>query len=282
VTMPTRPTDRPTDGPIDRPREAASRAADSDWLARVARVGLAARGLIYVLVGALALEVARGGSARTDQKGAMSKIAEQPFGQTMLWIVAVGLLAYGLWRIGEGIWGRREETDDKKRTVKRLESVVSGLVNIALSLLAARIAVGVGSSSGGDMTSKLLDAKGGETILLVIGLVLIGVGIAMAWRGLKTDFEKQLKTGEMSPRTYAVVRRLGQAGYLARGAVVALVGGLVIKAAIDHDPEKASGVDVALKSLAEAPFGKILLGIAAIGLICFGAYSFAEVRYRRL
>ena len=200
----------------------------------------------------------------------------------MLWIVAVGLLAYGLWRLGEGIWGRREETDEKKRTVKRLESVASGLLNIALSLVAAQIAVGSGSSGDGDQTSRLLDAKGGETIIFVIGLVLIGVGIALAWRGLKTDFEKQLKSGEMSPRTYAVVRRLGQAGYLARGVVVALVGGLVIKAAVDHDPEKASGIDLALKSMAEAPFGKFLLGLTALGLICFGAYSFAEVRYRRL
>jgi hypothetical protein len=278
VSIPTRPTDRPTDGP----REAGARAADSDWLARAARVGLAARGLIYILVGALAIEVARGGSAQTDQKGAMNKIAEQPFGQTLLWIVAVGLLAYGLWRLGEGIWGRREETDDKKRAVKRLESVASGLINIALSLLAARIAIGSGSSGGGDQTSRLLDANGGETIVFVIGLVLIGVGVALAWRGLKTDFEKQLKSGEMSSRTYAVVRRLGQAGYLARGVVVAMVGALVIKAAVDHDPEKASGVDVALKSIAEAPFGKVLLGLTALGLICFGAYSFAEVRYRRL
>jgi hypothetical protein len=273
VTMPTIPTNRPL--------ESASRVADSDWLARFARVGLAARGLIYVLVGGLAIEVARGGSARTDQKGAMHKIAEQPFGQTMLWVVAAGLLAYGLWRLGEGMWGRREETDNKKRTVKRIESVASGLVNIALSLTAARVAMGSGGGKG-DLTSRLLDAKGGETIMFVIGLVLIGVGFALAWRGLKTDFEKQLKSGEMGPRTYAVVRRLGQAGYLARGVVVALVGGLVIKAAIDHDPEKASGVDLALKSLADAPFGKFLLGLAALGLICFGAYSFAEVRYRRL
>ena len=278
MTMPTRPTDRP----IERPRAAASRAADSDWLARAARVGLAARGLIYVLIGALAVQVALGDSERTDQKGALQKIAEQPFGQTMLWVVAAGLVAYGLWRIGEGIWGRREETDDKKRTVKRVESVASGLVNIALGLMAARVATGSGGSSGSDLSSRLLDAKGGEAIMVVIGLVLISVGIGLAWRGLKTDFERQLKSGEMSPRTYAVVRRLGQAGYLARGAVVALVGGLVIKAALDHDPQKASGVDVALKSLAEAPFGKFLLGLAALGLICFGAYSFAEARYRRL
>jgi Domain of Unknown Function (DUF1206) len=282
VTVPARPTDHPADPAIDHPRAAASRAADSDWLARAARVGLAARGLIYILVGALAIQVALGGSERTDQKGALGKIAEQPFGRSLLWIVAAGLLAYGLWRLGEGIWGRREVTDEKKRTVKRVESIASSLINIFLALTAVRIATGSGSSSGGDLSSSLLNANGGETIVLVIGLVLIGVGIALAWRGLKTDFEEQLKTGEMSPRTYDVVRRLGQAGYLARGAVVALVGGLVIKAAMDHDPEKASGFDVALKSLAEAPFGKFLLGLAALGLICFGAYSFAEVRYRRL
>ena len=274
MTMPTRPT--------VRPRQAASRAADSDWLARAARVGLAARGLIYILVGVLAVQVAFGDSERTDQKGALQKIAEQPFGRSLLWIIAAGLLAYGLWRLGEGFWGRREETDDKKRAVKRVVSVASGLVNIALGLTAARVATGSSSSSGGDLSRSILDANGGETIMFVIGLVLIGVGIALAWRGLNTDFEQELKTGEMSSRMYAVVRRLGQAGYLARGVVVALVGGLVIKAALDHDPQKASGVDLALKSLAEAPFGKLLLGLAALGLICFGAYSFAEVRYRRL
>jgi hypothetical protein len=277
VTMPIRPTDRPMDGR----RGAASRAADSDWLARAARVGLAARGLIYVLVGALAIQVARGDSERTDQKGALQKIAEQPFGRSLLWVIAAGLLAYGLWRLGEGIWGRREVTDEKKRTLKRVESVASGLVNIALGLTAARVATG-SSSGGGDVSRNLLDANGGETIMFVIGLVLIGVGIALAWRGLTTDFEERLKTGEMSPRAYDVVHRLGQAGYLARGVVVGLVGVLVIKAAMDHDPDKASGFDLALKSLAEAPFGKLLLGSAALGLICFGAYSFAEVRYRRL
>jgi hypothetical protein len=258
------------------------RAANSDWLARAARVGLAARGLIYILVGALAIQVALGESERTDQKGALQKIAEQPFGRSLLWIIAVGLLAYGLWRLGEGIWGRREVADEKKRTVKRVESVASGLVNILLVVTAVRIATGSGSGSGGDFSRSILDADGGETIMFVIGLVLIGVGVALAWRGLKTDFEEQLKTGEMSARTYDVVRRLGQAGYIARGAVVGLIGGLVIKAAMDHDPEKASGFDLALKSLAEAPFGKFLLGLAALGLICFGVYSFAEVRYRRL
>ncbi|MEP6760183.1 MAG: DUF1206 domain-containing protein [Sporichthyaceae bacterium] len=261
---------------------AGSRAANSDWLARMARVGLAARGLIYVLVGVLAIEVARGGSARTDQKGALAKIAEQPFGRFLLWVVAAGMLAYGLWRLGEGIWGRREETDEKKRTLKRVESVASGVANIAISITAARFAMGSGGGGGKNLSSRLLDAPGGKTIMVIIGILIIGIGLALAWRGLKTDFEKQLKHEEMGRTTYTVVRRLGQAGYLARGLVAALIGSLVIKAALEQDPKKGVGPDAALRTLAEAPFGKVLLVLAAIGLICFGAYSFAESRYRRL
>ena len=274
---------RPPDSPPSTIRSAATQVADSDWLSRFARVGLAARGLIYLLVGVLAIEVARGGSARTDQKGALQKIADQPFGRFLLWVVAVGLLAYGLWRLAEGIWGRRDETDEKKRTLRRVESLASGLVNIVLSVTAARIASGGGGGgSSRGLTARLLDAPSGKTILVLLGIVGVGAGIALAWRGLKTDFERQLKSGEMGKHTYAVVRRLGQAGYLARGLVLGIVGGLAIDAALEQNPKKAPSMDLALKSLADAPFGKVLLMVAAAGLVCFGIYSFAEVRYRRL
>jgi hypothetical protein len=119
-------------------------------------------------------------------------------------------------------------------------------------------------------------------LFVVIGLVIIGVSLALIWRGVKTEFEELLRRGEMSPRTYAVVRRLGQVGYVARGCVFGLVGALVIKAAADHDAAQAGGLDVALKSVAGAPFGKLLLLVAAAGLVCFGAYSCCEARYRRL
>jgi hypothetical protein len=262
-------------------RVAASRAANSDWLAGGARVGLAARGLLYVLVGVLAIEVARGGSARTDQDGALRTIADQPFGRTLLWLVAGGLAAYGLWRLGEGIWGRREETDGKKRAVKRVESLGSAALNVLLAVSAARIAVR-SEQSGGSVTARVLEAPGGKSLLTAVGVVVVGVGAALAWRGIRTDFERQLRSGQMGRTTYAVVHRLGQVGYLARGLVVALVGVLVVKAAQEADPDQASGLDVALKSLVGAPYGRGLLVAAAVGLMCFGAYSFAEVRYRRL
>lgn len=262
----------------------ADRAANSDSLAMAARVGLLARGVVYALIGILAAQVALGSSERTDQQGALQKIAEQPFGRFVLAVVAVGFLAYGLWRIGEGAFGRKEEHDDKKRALKKIESLVSGLFYLIFSATAAKMALGGGSGGNKqkDLSSRILNATGGRTIFVVLGLIILAVSVGLVWRGVKTKFEELLKRGEMSARTYAVVRRLGQAGYVARGCVFALVGVLVIKAALDHDAAKAGGLDVALKSVANAPFGKFLLLAAAAGLVCFGAYSCAEARYRRL
>jgi Domain of Unknown Function (DUF1206) len=266
-----------------RASDKAEQAADSPWLRRAARLGLAARGLVYLVIGFLAIEIASGGSARSDQEGALRKIAEQPLGRTMLWLVAVGFVAYGVWNLGEGIWGRREENDEKKRTVKRIGSVAIAVVYVGLCVTAIRVATGTGGgSSNSSYSARLLDAPGGKTIMVILGVVLMGAAVVLAWRGLKTDFEKHLNSGQMGRTTYAVVRRLGQVGYLARGAVVGLVGWLVLQAALTHEPHKAGGVDVALKSLVDQPFGRFVLLAVALGLICFGAYSFAEMRYRRL
>jgi uncharacterized protein DUF1206 len=265
-------------------RGSAGRAANSDSLAMAARIGLLARGVVYALIGILAAQVALGDSERTDQQGALQKIADQPFGRLALGLIALGFLAYGLWRIGEGLFGRKDEGDQKKRAAKKTESLVSGLFYLLFSATAAKMALGGGSGGNKqkDISNRVLDATGGRTIFVVLGLVIVGVSLGLIWRGVTTKFEELLKRGEMSGRTYAVVRRLGQAGYVARGCVFALVGVLVIKAALDHDAAKAGGLDVALKSVADAPFGKFLLLAAAAGLVCFGAYSCAEARFRRL
>lgn len=263
--------------------EGARRAADSGALKAAARVGLAARGLVYVLIGLLAAQIAAGGSEQADQEGALQKVAEQPFGKGLLWLAALGFLAYGLWRFGEGIWGRREEADEMKRTLKRVESGVSGF--FYLLFFASALMFATGQRSGDNqksLTVRLLDAPGGKEIMITLGIVIVGVGITLAWRGLNTDFEKHLNRGGLSAQTYNLVRRLGQAGYIARGAVFALAGLLVVKAALDHDAEKAGGLDVALHSVAQAPHGKAMLFAAAAGFACFGLYSFAEARYRRL
>lgn len=273
--------------PTARARSAhgvARRAGNSDLVSAAARLGFAARGLVYVLVGVLALQVARGASERADQKGAIQKIAEQPFGKLVLWVMVAGFFGYALWKLSEAAWGRRDERDRKKRAAKRFGSLVTGLLYGVFGISVLKTVTGGGSSGGNQkaLTARILDAPGGQELVVLIGLVVIGIGVALTARGLKTDFEKHLQRWRMSRRTYDAARRLGQAGYVARGVVFALVGVFVIRAAQDHNPNQAGGLDVALKSLARAPFGPLLLLAAAVGLVCFGAYSFVEARYRRL
>jgi len=268
----------------DTARGTAERAADSDALTGAARAGFVAEGLVYALIGALAFQIALGGSEQADQKGALQAVAEKPGGSLVLWLMVGGFIAYAAWRFGEAAVGLRGETDERKRTVKRIGSAANGLFHLALAVLAFK-AVTSTSSSGSESTSltaRALGWPGGQALVVGVGLVVIVIAVALVVRGLRTDFEKHLNTASMSGPTFTVVRRLGQVGYVARGLVFGLVGALVVKAAIDHQPGKAEGFDVALKSLAAAPYGKFLLMAAAIGLVCFGAYCVAEARYRRL
>lgn len=262
----------------------AQRAADSGAMEKAARLGFLAKGLVYALIGLLAVQVAFGASERTDQKGALQTIAEKPGGSIVLWLMVVGFAAYAVWRLSEAAWGRRDETDEKKRTAKRIGSAINGLVYLFFGVLAFKTVTGSSSSSSSssDVTAKVLEWPGGKVLVFIAGLVVIAIAIGLAIRGLKTDFEKHLNTGQMSRTTFSAVRRLGQVGYVCRGAVFALVGVLVCKAAMDHQPGKAQGFDVALKSLAGAPGGQVMLVLAGAGLVCFGAYCWAEARYRRL
>jgi hypothetical protein len=273
----SQPTSPPTAGGTAR------KAANSGAINKAARLGFLAKGLVYVLIGALAFQVALGDSEKADQRGALQSVAETPGGGVVLWLMVLGFLGYAVWRFSEAAWGRRDEADERKRTLKRIGSAANGLVYLAFGVLALKVVTSGSTGSGSrSMTAKVLDWPAGEVIVIVAGLVVIAIAVGLTVRGLKTDFQKHLDTGAMSRRTFDAVRRLGQTGYVARGAVFGLVGVLVIKAALDHEPGKAAGFDVALKSLADAPFGKFLLMAAALGLVCFGAYCVAEARYRRL
>lgn len=263
---------------------AARRASDSGALDKAARLGFLAKGLVYALIGVLALQIALGGHEQADQKGALQAVAEQPGGTIVLWLMVVGFLGYAGWRLGEAAWGRRDETDERKRAAKRIGSAASGALYLAFAVLALRTVTAStsGGSDSSSMAAKVLGWPAGPALVIGAGLVVIAIAVGLTVRGLKTDFEKHLNTGSMSGRTFTAVRRLGQVGYVARGLVFGLVGVFVIKAALDLEPGEAEGFDTALKSVAAAPFGKFLLMTAALGLICFGAYCAAEARYRRL
>jgi hypothetical protein len=268
-----------------RAASAARQAADSKWIERAARVGLAARGLVYVLIGILAVQIAFVDRAeRADQKGAFQTLAQNGFGKAILWLVILGFVGYGLWQATEAAWGHRTERDQRKRTANRVESAVKAVIYLILAVVAFRVVTGTskGGRGGEQVTAKVLQLPGGQVLVGLAGVAIVAAAVVLAWRGLRTKFEEHLDLSELGPAARSAVVNLGKVGYIARGIVFTLVGILVVAAAVTFDPDKARGMDAALRQVAARPYGPWLLGLMALGLMCFGAYSFAESRYRRL
>lgn len=266
----------------ERGGEKIARSRGFEWLARS---GFVARGLIYGIIGILAIEVALGvGGATTNQQGAMKMIAHQPFGHVLLILVAIGLGGYALWRLVHALIGYGPEDSDSG--FERIAAFGSGIVYAGLCAIAVEILVGSGSSGGSGKTSKttagILGWPGGTWLVATGGAVLIGIGLYQGYRGLSKDFLKDSKTEQMSARVRNWIEWIGGFGHLARMVVFGLVGVFLIKAVIDYNPNNAVGLDGALAKLAHAPYGPFLLGIVAAGLIAFGVYSLSDARYRRI
>jgi hypothetical protein len=196
--------------------------------------------------------------------------------------MAIGLFGYAFWRLLRAAVGHGpEESDDGK---ERLKGLASGLAYTSLFITCLSILLG--SSSGGSgpdkATGGVLGWPGGQVIVIIAGLALIGVGLYQGYDGVKKKFLEKSKTEQMSEKTEQVFTALGMAGHLARMVIFALIGYFLIKAAIDFDPDKAVSVDGALAALAKASYGPLLLGIVAAGMIAFAAYSIADARYRRV
>ncbi|HEY1278403.1 MAG TPA: DUF1206 domain-containing protein [Acidimicrobiales bacterium] len=266
----------------------ARRASESPWLDRAARLGFVARGVVYAIVAFLAIRLALGhqNGEQANKQGALQEIADQPLGEAALVLLAVGLAGYALWRFSEAAFGHRDEHDEKKRTVKRLASAGRGVVYAAFCASAVAVIAGRSAGNGEQQpktwTARVLGWPGGRFLVIVAGVALIGGGIYLMVRGVITKFEEELQTGRMSPATKRAVVVLGVVGSIGRGVVFGLVGLLLIKAAADFDPNEAQGVDGTLRTIAQQSYGEILLGLTALALFAFAAYSVAEARYRRL
>lgn len=255
-----------------------ARAVAPPWVERLGRLGLIARGVTYFLIGVIALQMAFGdASSSASQKGAFHTVASQPLGEVLLWVIAAGLLGYALWQLIGAL--SVHDADSAKAWGKRVLYLVKTAIYVALAWTAASIAMHAGS--GGPSTAEIMKNDMGRWLVAVVGVAIVSTGLVLAWKGWTTDFEKKLRTGQMSERAYRVVRTLGRVGYLARGSVFTLFGILVVYAAITFAPKRTSGIDEALQEVAQAPAGSILLAIVAIGLMAFGVYSCAEARYRR-
>jgi hypothetical protein len=262
--------------------EKVARSRGFEWLARS---GFVARGLIYGITGVLAIKLAIGtGGTTTNQQGALKAIAQQPFGEVLLILVAIGLAGYALWRLLHALLGHGPENSDSG--FERLAALGSGIVYAGLCAIAVEILVGSGPSGGSGNTSKttagVLGWPGGTWLVGIAGAILIGIGLYQGYRGVSKDFLKDSKTEQMSARVRNWIEWIGSFGHLARMVVFGLVGVFLIKAAIDYKPDKAIGLDGALAKLAAASYGPFLLGFVAAGLIAFGVYSLSDARYRRI
>jgi hypothetical protein len=255
----------------------------SDGFEWLARAGFAARGLVYVIVGILAIKLALGdGGTSADQQGALRTIAHQPFGKVLLILIAIGLGGYALWRLARALLGHGPEGSDDG--VDRVAAFASGVVYAGLCAIAVEILVGSGGAAGGAQktTAGVFGWPAGTWLVGIAGVVLIGVGLYQGYRGISKDFLDDSKTEQMSPRTRRWIEWIGTFGHLARMVVFCLVGSFLIKAAIDFNPNKAVGLDGALAKVDHASYGPFLLGLVAAGLIAFGTYSLGDARYRRI
>ena len=271
------------DAGAGRAQQQGERVARSDQFEWLARAGLLARGVVFAIIGVLAVKLALGdGGKTTNQQGALKTIAAQPFGKALLILMAVGLAGYALWRLVRAAIGHGPEASDD--TKERVGGVVSGLFYAGLCVTAVKILVGSGggSSSPGKTTGGVLDWPGGRFLVIAAGLVIVGVGFEQGYKGVKKKFLEKSKTEEMGPRMRSTFTAVGVFGHLARMVVFALIGYFLIKAAIDFDPNKAVSLDGALTALGNASYGPVLLGIVAAGLIGFAAYSVLDARYRRV
>jgi hypothetical protein len=255
----------------------ARRAADSPAMDKLARVGLACRGVLYGLIGVLAVQIAFGSGGReADKNGAISTVASLPFGAVILWVMVAGFAALTVWQASEAVFGARR-LKDRVQPVSRV--VVYAFVCAALLTMLLTHHTGSDDQRTQDLTGKLLELPAGQVIVGAIGLGVIALGVYWVRYGVRKEFREQLRP--MPPRAGAVMNRLGLAGYLARGLIAGLAGFFVVQAAVTFDPDKAGGLDATLRAFADTPAGPWLLAVVAFGLVLFAGYCFGEARWRR-
>ncbi|MEZ4239101.1 MAG: DUF1206 domain-containing protein [Myxococcota bacterium] len=241
----------------------------------VFEAGYIAKGAIYSLIGILAFQTAIGrGGDTTSSQGALEHVGNQPFGQVLLWLLAIGVFGYAMWRFVDGFLDASDRGSDAKGALQRVGIVISGMLYTGLGISAIRIATAGGGSSGGsrkqEATAWLMSKPGGEVLVAIVGIIVLVVGLSHFWRAYKGSFMDHFS--RVHGKTRDLVRNVSIAGLSARGVTFLIIGALVVQAALTHDPSQTGGLDKALQTLAAQPFGPWLLGIVALGLLCYGAY----------
>ena len=273
-------------GPGENPRQEAERGGKeaveevSPWVARLARFGYVTKGVMYVVVGLLAVETATGTGGRTTSlRGALQTIGAQPLGRVMLGLTALGLAGYALWRLIHAVGSPEGEGK-----AKRIGHGAAGLIYAGLALAAGRLVLAPGSGGGSPKgwTALVLSMPLGWVVVAGVGVIVASYSLHQLSEAYEAEFRAHLNLDEMSDRAEKWIMQGGRFGVASRAVVFGIVGVLLMVAGLQFEPSEAGTLDGALQALFRRPFGSWMLGVVALGLIAYGLLMLAMARYGRI
>lgn len=258
-----------------------SKPDSKDAVDTAGRIGLVAYGVVHLLVAWLALQLAFGDAAGSaSSSGAVQELAQQPMGGVSVWVVAVGMLLLALWRLEDGLLGRRHE-DSADRAKAAGVAVFKAALYTTVGVSAVKVATGSGSS-GGDgsdtMTATVMDLPGGQLLVGAVGLGIVAYAARLGWIAWSESFLEKIDGKDLGGSTGSAFRWLGRAGYAAKGVAIAVIGSLFVYAAATHEAKKSGGLDQALREILDQPFGPVLLTLVALGIGAYGLFAFARAK----
>ncbi|MGV3587941.1 MAG: DUF1206 domain-containing protein [Adhaeribacter sp.] len=260
------------------------------WTESFARFGMAAKGVVYTLVGALAFMAAFEINGNSEQgagkQGVFQFILEQPFGKILLGIVALGLICYTIWRFIQAFSDSERKGTDAKGIGKRLAYAFSGLIYGSLAFYAAQLVLGNNSGNGGGdsrqtLAGKLLEQPFGQWLVGIVAVGTMAMGLYQIYKAITGKYLKNVQTAQIKSDIKNMLMKAGKVGYIARGIVWGIIGFLFLKAAMNSNAQEAGGTTSAFQFL-EQSYGSILLGAIALGLVCYGVFMFVRARYEAI
>jgi len=278
---------RASDGQVEASARRVARRA-SPILVPLGRFGYAAEGLVYLLIGVLAVQVALGvGGETTDSKGVLLRIVGARFGHGLLIAIAVGFVGYAVWRFFEAAFDPDGQGGDTNRIVMRLVNAINGALHLTFAVSAVRLLQTGSPGANTDATAKggtaaLLSKPFGQWLVGLVGLGVLGFAGYQFFQAAKAKFRENANLGEMSATEARWYTALGRLGFGARGVVFVIIGLFLIVAARNANPQDARGLDSALADLLTHRFGPWLLGLTALGVIAYGLFLLAEARLHRI
>ncbi|HYF64359.1 MAG TPA: DUF1206 domain-containing protein [Herpetosiphonaceae bacterium] len=271
----------------EKVRRGVERSAERPWLERAARLGYAAKGLVYLLIGGLAALAAlrAPGGTTTDRSGAMKEIALKPYGWALLGLLAAGLVGYAIWNVVRAIVDFDQRGSDLKGRAIRVGYAAVAVSYVLGAITAVRLLINARQEVDGGVqtwTARLLGQPFGVWLLYAAAGIIGAIAVAQLYRAWSANFAEYLHITPADGVNHAWVVRLGRVGYAARGIVFGLIALTLAMAGLRHNPEQAKGMDDVLADLAAKPYGRLLLGVVAAGLFAYGVFALVQARYRRI